>query len=136
MAAVPLIIPHWYRLIEDLQASPKDFYASVQQAIKRRQVPDARRSRVDWREACSSRRSASTSASSGGNTSTSAARRSTPTGTGSRIAFVSNRDGNYELYVMKPDGSVRRRVTNDLAWNADPAWSIRRDGAASFDTAF
>ena len=55
MAAVPLIIPHWYRLIEDLQASPKDFYASVQQAIKRRQVPDARRSRVDWREACSSR---------------------------------------------------------------------------------
>ncbi len=50
MAAAPLIISHWYRLIEGLQTSPKDFYASVEHAIVRRQVPDAKSSRVDWRE--------------------------------------------------------------------------------------
>jgi hypothetical protein len=45
------IISHWYHLIEGLQASPKEFYASVEQAIQKRQIPNARTSRVDWREA-------------------------------------------------------------------------------------
>ena len=44
--------------------------------------------------------------------------------TGNRIAFVSERDGNFEIYVMKPDGSLQTRVTNDAGWNADPAWAI------------
>jgi len=44
--------------------------------------------------------------------------------TGNRIAFVSERDGNFEIYVMKPDGSLQTRVTNDAAWDADPAWAI------------
>ena len=30
---------------------------------------------------------------------------------GSRIAFTSNRDGNYEIYVMNADGSNPRNVT-------------------------
>jgi len=40
------ILSHWYQLIENLQTSPKEFYASVE----RRQVLEAERSRVDWRD--------------------------------------------------------------------------------------
>lgn len=51
MAKAPtLIISHWYQLIEDLQASSKDFYASVEEAIRRRQMPDTGTTHVDWRE--------------------------------------------------------------------------------------
>src|SRR5205823_2118086 len=41
------------------------------------------------------------------------------------IAFVSNRDGNYEIYVMNPDGSGVTPLTNTLApvGHFDPAWS-------------
>ena len=31
---------------------------------------------------------------------------------GSAIAFTSNRDGNDEIYVMKPDGSEPTNITN------------------------
>jgi len=31
---------------------------------------------------------------------------------GKRIVFTSNRDGNYEIYMMSADGSSVRRVTN------------------------
>jgi hypothetical protein len=48
--AAPSVISHWYQLLGSLQASPKEFYASIEQAIERRNVPDAKRSRVDWRE--------------------------------------------------------------------------------------
>ena len=48
---------------------------------------------------------------------------------GARIAFVSDRDGNDEIYVMNADGSGVRRLTNNSAndryWY--PAWSP--DGA-------
>ncbi|TLY50518.1 MAG: hypothetical protein E6K55_11530, partial [Gemmatimonadetes bacterium] len=44
--------------------------------------------------------------------------------TGARLAFVSNRDGNFEIYVMKPDGSLQTRVTTNAAFDADPAWAI------------
>ncbi|HYT05809.1 MAG TPA: hypothetical protein VEM13_13115 [Gemmatimonadales bacterium] len=43
---------------------------------------------------------------------------------GQLIAFVSARDGNFEIYVMKPDGSLQTRVTNNPAFDADPAWAI------------
>lgn len=40
-----------------------------------------------------------------------------------RIAFASNRDGNFEIYVMNPDGSGQLRLTNDPAEDVQPAWS-------------
>jgi Tol biopolymer transport system component len=48
----------------------------------------------------------------------------TPVETGKRkLAFASNRDGNYELYVMDEDGMNVRRLTNTLVTEGDPAWS-------------
>ena len=34
---------------------------------------------------------------------------------GSRIAFNSDRDGNYEVYVMNADGTGQARLTNNAA---------------------
>ena len=35
----------------------------------------------------------------------------------SKIAFVSTRDGNREIYVMDADGAAQTRVTNDPEWD-------------------
>lgn len=43
-------IGHWDRLIENLQLSPKELYEAVDRAIQKRQLPDARLTRVDWKE--------------------------------------------------------------------------------------
>lgn len=40
-----------------------------------------------------------------------------------RIAFVSERDGNKEIYIMNADGSEQQRLTNEAAADFDPAWS-------------
>ena len=40
-----------------------------------------------------------------------------------RIAFVSYRDGNYEIYIMNPDGSDQTRLTNNLVSDWNPSWS-------------
>jgi TolB protein len=42
---------------------------------------------------------------------------------GRRIAFVSNRDGNSDVYVMNADGRGQRRLTRNAAPLNDPAWS-------------
>jgi Tol biopolymer transport system component len=42
---------------------------------------------------------------------------------GTRIAFVSYRDGDLEIYVMNADGSGQTRLTNDPAPDSQPAWS-------------
>ena len=47
---------------------------------------------------------------------------------GSRIAYVSQRDGNAEIYVMNADGTGATRVTNDL--QADGRPSFTPDGQA------
>jgi TolB protein len=47
---------------------------------------------------------------------------------GSRIAFVSQRDGNAEIYVMNADGTGATRVTNDPQADGRPAFSA--DGQA------
>lgn len=44
-----------------------------------------------------------------------------------RIAFVSDRDGSREIYVMNPDGSGQTRLTTDPAADTSPSWSP--DGA-------
>src|SRR2546422_583991 len=44
-----------------------------------------------------------------------------------KIAFVSDRDGNFEIYVMDADGSNQTRLTNNPARDGEPAWSP--DGA-------
>ena len=40
-----------------------------------------------------------------------------------RIAFVSKRDGNSEIYVMDADGGNQRRLTNNPAKDNAPSWS-------------
>lgn len=56
---------------------------------------------------------------------------------GNQIAFTSNRDGNYEIYVCKPDGTGLRNLTrhpgqdNYAAWSPDSkrlAFISNRDG--------
>ena len=42
---------------------------------------------------------------------------------GRHIAFVSNREGNYEIYVMGSDGSNPRRLTDHPAEDRSPSWS-------------
>jgi hypothetical protein len=41
----------------------------------------------------------------------------------SKIAFVTVRDGNGEIYVMNPDGTGQTRLTNNPAHDVSPAWS-------------
>jgi len=41
----------------------------------------------------------------------------------SKIAFVSERDGNSEIYLMEADGSNQKRLTNNSAGNVSPSWS-------------
>jgi len=45
------VVSHWSTLIENFQASPMAFYQAVEAALARRQVPETKNSRVDYREA-------------------------------------------------------------------------------------
>jgi len=47
-----------------------------------------------------------------------------------RIAFSSDRDGNRDIYVMNADGSGQTNLTNDEAYDDDPAWSPDRSKIA------
>lgn len=42
---------------------------------------------------------------------------------GSHIVFISDRDGNPEIYVMSSDGKEVQRLTDDPADDRHPAWS-------------
>ena len=46
---------------------------------------------------------------------------------GSRIALSSERDGDWEIYVMNADGSSVTRLTDNDWWDGEPCWSP--DGA-------
>jgi len=39
------------------------------------------------------------------------------------IAFATNRDGNYEIYVMRDDGTDQKNLTCNPAQDRDPSWS-------------
>ena len=41
---------------------------------------------------------------------------------GTRIAFATYRDGNYEIYTMNPDGTGKTRVTTNTASDLEPSW--------------
>src|SRR3989440_4973879 len=53
-----------------------------------------------------------------------------------KIAFHSTRDGDFQIYVMNPDGSGVSRVTNDTGGSVDPVWAPdgKRIAFASFRT--
>jgi len=42
---------------------------------------------------------------------------------GTKIAFTSNRDGNFEIYSININGSEQTRITNSKAEDREPAWS-------------
>jgi Tol biopolymer transport system component len=42
---------------------------------------------------------------------------------GTKIAFVSERDNNPEIYVMKADGTMQTRLTNNAVKDTLPVWS-------------
>lgn len=45
-----------------------------------------------------------------------------PGGNG-KIAFMSSRDGNSEIYTMNADGSTQTNISNNAAADVYPAWS-------------
>src|SRR4051812_6663596 len=51
MATQTPVISHWYRLIENYQASSLTFYQAVESALSKRQVPELINSRVEFKEA-------------------------------------------------------------------------------------
>ena len=42
---------------------------------------------------------------------------------GTKIAFMSHRDGQFEIYTMNADGSNQTRITTNGAADVQPAWS-------------
>ena len=42
---------------------------------------------------------------------------------GGRIVFTSDRDGDYEIYVMNADGSGVTHLTDRSVRNHSPSWS-------------
>jgi curved DNA-binding protein CbpA len=42
---------------------------------------------------------------------------------GNRIAFMSNRDGDYEIFVMDADGTNLQQLTDNDDFDSSPAWS-------------
>ena len=51
-------------------------------------------------------------------------------GANGRIAFQSNRDGDYEIYVMNPDGTNPVGLPKNGAWEGETAGSPDGEGIA------
>lgn len=50
MAGSARVISHWHTLIDGFNTSSLDFYNAVEEAVKAREVPDAKFSRVEFKE--------------------------------------------------------------------------------------
>lgn len=52
MAAKPTgpVLSHWSTLLEEFHTSTLDFYARVEQALVRREIPDVRTARIEYKE--------------------------------------------------------------------------------------
>lgn len=48
--APAVIRSHWYQLVDGLQASPRDFYGTLERAVRERSVPDASFARIEYPE--------------------------------------------------------------------------------------
>jgi LysM repeat protein len=46
-----------------------------------------------------------------------------PAGSGTRVAFMSARDGNWDVYTVNMDGSALKRLTDSNSLDGLPAWS-------------
>jgi TolB protein len=55
-------------------------------------------------------------------------------GANGKIAFQTNRDGDWEIYSMNPDGTGQTRLTNNAAADFEPAWSADGTKIAFFGT--
>lgn len=53
---------------------------------------------------------------------------------GATIAFSSRRDGNWEIYSVRPDGTDLTRLTRDDAFDSAPAWSPDGSGTIAFSS--
>jgi TolB protein len=42
---------------------------------------------------------------------------------GTQIAFLSDRDGNWEIYLINTDGTGLTRLTDTPEWEIFPVWS-------------
>jgi len=50
MAKETIIASHWSTMIEGLQVSPKEFFNAVEEAVREKKLPNAKHSRIDWKE--------------------------------------------------------------------------------------
>lgn len=55
-------------------------------------------------------------------------------GANGKIAFTSDRDGDYEIYTMNPDGSAVVKLTDNSAFDYAPSWSPDGSKIAFFST--
>lgn len=50
VASLDSVLSHWCKLFENLQIAPLQFYTTIEEAVKRREIPNIAISRVDWSE--------------------------------------------------------------------------------------
>lgn len=44
------VLSHWHKLVDGFEASPLEYYAAVEEAVRAREIPEAHISRVEYRE--------------------------------------------------------------------------------------
>src|SRR5215211_6150706 len=55
-------------------------------------------------------------------------------GRNGKIAFVTNRDGNLEIYTMNPDGASQENISRSSATGTVPAYSANGENIAFLST--